>query len=536
MTLEQLAGQILMIGVSGDRVTPEMVRLFRKTHAGGLILYRPNFRSAEGLRQMIAGLEEALERRLLVAVDHEGGRVIHLAEAVTVFPDNLALGMAGNETYAAEQGRIEASELRRLGIDLNLAPTVDVLTGEFSPNIGIRSYARDAGLVARLGAARIRAMQEGGLSACAKHFPGQGHSPLDAHLALPVLPTTWEEMRAVHLRPFAEAVKAGVHAVMSSHPVYPNLDASGCPATFSRRIVHDFLRIELGFQGVILSDDLEMGALKEMCSIGESACRAVRAGHDMVLVCHGAQAAEEAYQALLKAYQGKNLDQRELEKSAARIEALKRKRSRRFEEGPLDSEPDGEVLARKIAREAIRVSENHEPVHGRFGQAAGGGSDRSAPANRQGRFPEKKEGTVVIFPRLSELRQLIFVEPEMLDENKFIRDLFAVYGINPAVRVTGLDPADLEIKQALAAAEGKAVIFFCYDAHLFPQTRKLLETLQGTCPRLAVVLLRDPFDADWVKKTAVCVNAFGFRAIQIRAVVERMCGIITKEKVEPCSC
>src|SRR3989338_6532811 len=155
MTLEQRVGQVLMIGVSGDSVTPQMVSLFRETHAGGLILYRPNFRSAEGLKQMISELEGALDRRLLVAVDHEGGRVIHLAEGITVFPDNLALGMTGNETYAAGQGRIEAAELRRLGIDINLAPTVDVLTDEFSPNIGIRSYAKDAGLVARLGAARI---------------------------------------------------------------------------------------------------------------------------------------------------------------------------------------------------------------------------------------------------------------------------------------------------------------------------------------------------------------------------------------------
>src|SRR3989338_10365604 len=249
MTLEELAGQILMIGVHGGVATPDMVRLFRETHAGGLILFRPNFHSAQGLKKMLLELEQALGRHLLVAVDHEGGRVIHLAEAVTVFPDNLAWGMEGKEAYAAEQGRIEAAELRRLGIDLNLSPTVDVLTEKFSPNIGIRSYSTNADLVARLGAARIKAMQTGGLSACAKHFPGQGHSPLDAHLKLPVLGATWEEMRSVHIQPFEAAIRAGVHTVMSSHPVYVNLEPeSAGPATFSRRIIYDFLRLELNFQ------------------------------------------------------------------------------------------------------------------------------------------------------------------------------------------------------------------------------------------------------------------------------------------------
>ena len=121
-------------------------------------------------------------------------------EGVTIFPDNLAVGMVGDAKIAGRQGAIEAKELRRLGIDVNLAPVLDVLTEGYSPNIGIRSYGKDPGVAARLGAARIRAMQAGGLSACAKHFPGKGHSPLDAHLALPTILSTWEEMRSEERR------------------------------------------------------------------------------------------------------------------------------------------------------------------------------------------------------------------------------------------------------------------------------------------------------------------------------------------------
>ena len=191
MTLQELIGQQIMIGVAGTEVTPEMIRVFQTTRAGGLIVFRPNFKSAKSFQKLLSDLETQLGRKLLVAVDHEGGRVIHLREGITVFPDNWALGNTGNADYAWRQGEIEARELRRLGIDVNLAPTLDVLTDTFSPNIGIRSYGKDPELVAKLGTARITAMQMNGISACAKHFPGLGASPLDPHLDLPVLSADW---------------------------------------------------------------------------------------------------------------------------------------------------------------------------------------------------------------------------------------------------------------------------------------------------------------------------------------------------------
>src|SRR4029450_299313 len=154
-------------------------------------------------------------------------------------------------------------------VDFNLGPCLDVLTERYSPNIGIRSYGKDPKIVARYGVARIRGMARGGLSACAKHFPGKGPSPLDAPLRLPTIDSTPEEMRELHLPPFVEAIGASIEAVMTSHPVYPRLDPSGVPATFSRRLVGDWLRGELGFEGVIVSDDLWTGAGREKVPLGE---------------------------------------------------------------------------------------------------------------------------------------------------------------------------------------------------------------------------------------------------------------------------
>ena len=189
-------------------------------------------------------------------------------DGVTVFPDNLAVGAAGKIDYARRQGEIEAKELRRLGMDVNLAPVLDVLTEVYSPNIGIRSYGQDWRLAARMGAARLAAMQAGGLSACAKHFPGKGHAPVDAHLGLPVIESTWKEMEEVHLKPFVQAIQTGVDLVMSSHPYYPKLDPyPKMIATFSRRIIYDCLRGTFNFQGVIASDEpLEMGEQFKPCA------------------------------------------------------------------------------------------------------------------------------------------------------------------------------------------------------------------------------------------------------------------------------
>jgi len=187
MSLEAMVGRQLIVGLPGPDATDDDLRLLRDIHAGGLMLYRRNFETPERFVRFIRRLEEGLGRRLLITTDHEGGRIVMLHQGVTIFPDNLTAGTAGDEAMVARQGQIEGCELRRLGVDVSFGPCLDVLTERYSPNIGIRSYGKDPERVGRLGAARIRGMQAAGLSACAKHFPGKGHAPVDAHLGLPVI-------------------------------------------------------------------------------------------------------------------------------------------------------------------------------------------------------------------------------------------------------------------------------------------------------------------------------------------------------------
>lgn len=490
-----------MIGLPGPQLRPEDVALFRDTRAAALILYRRNFEHPTQLLTLIDRLESALERRLLVATDHEGGRVIMLGQGVTIFPDNLAAGTAGEESWIHRQGFIEARELRRLGVDLNLAPVLDVLTERYSPNIGTRAYGTDPARVARCGVARIRGMARGGLLACAKHFPGKGHSPLDAHLGLPRIESTWDEMRARHLPPFRAAIEAGVPCLMTSHPVYPRLDAAGIPTTFSRRIVTDFLRGELGFTGAVLSDDLEMGAVTETCAVGEAAVRAARAGHDLLLVCHTESAQRQAAQALVEAYRSGALPRGELETAVERVRRLRLSHATRCEGGPPNPEEEGPPLARAMATRAV-TEVNRGPA------------DFLRRLNRR---------VVVIFPRLSELAPRITLEPEFLDEAAYLGRAFALVGIAPEVVLVAVEPTPSEIETATERARAAdAVALFLFDAHLYASNRALLEALQAAAPALAVVLLRDPYDAALLRPGVLGLTAWGFRRCQLDAVIARL--------------
>lgn len=504
-SLEEHAGAQLVFGMTGTTLTPDLIHHFKSTHAGGLILFRRNFESPDQLRRLISDFDQALGRRLLVCTDHEGGRVIMFAGGVTVFPSPQALGRTGQPPLARRQGEIEGRELRRLGIDVSFAPVLDVLTPAWSPNIGIRAYGSDPALVAAMGAARISALQVQGVSACAKHFPGLGAATRDPHVNLPTIPLSWDDMEKIHLVPFWRAMRTGVHSIMTSHPLYPALDpAPNTPATFSRVIVHDFLRKMAGYKGVIFSDDLEMGAITELCPIGEAAVKAVAAGHDMVLVCHSIDAQRSAFEALAAAYRDGRLDSAELDASRRRIQTLMEMRSERFSPAPdsearrLKEQEDAGALVAEITRESVTML-------------------RHGPALRKGPI------TAVIAPRLSQDARRIFFEEPLLEEAGFYKSQLKRSGLSGAVLTVGIDASDAEIQAAAVAAGGaEQTLLFLYDAHLIPAQKRLLDAVQANARHLVVVLLRDVYDAEWVNDHVLCLTNFGYRVCDLEAVFQKL--------------
>ena len=301
--MSRVAAGLFCVGFGG--VEPSQgVRSLIRLGVAGVVLFARNLESREQATGLIAALrEEASPRPLLIAVDHEGGRVQRLTadHGVTRLPSARDVAASEDpEAAAAACGALAAGELRALGVDLNFAPVLDVDSNPLNPVIGDRSFGRDPSLVARLAVAFIQAHQAGGVAACGKHFPGHGDTDRDSHFHLPTLPHDLARLERVELPPFVAAIRAGVAAVMTAHVMFPALDPDR-PATMSRAILLGLLRERLGFGGVIVSDDLEMRAVADGWGVERAAVEAVGAGADLLLVCEHTDVAGAAIDAVTRA-------------------------------------------------------------------------------------------------------------------------------------------------------------------------------------------------------------------------------------------
>jgi beta-N-acetylhexosaminidase len=320
------AGERVFVGFPGHEPTPDLKALIRDYAVGGVILFARNVDSPEQVADLVRemqGLARAAghELPLLVGVDQEGGRVARLKDPWTRWPPLRALGALGSEEHARRFGGALAAELGACGIRLDCAPVVDVDTNPGNPVIGDRSLGDDPEHVGRLGAAIIEGLQSGGCAASAKHFPGHGDTSVDSHKDLPFVDHPRSRLEDVEWRPFRRAIAAGVATVMTAHIVVREIDPES-PATLSRPVL-DILRNELGFRGVILSDDLEMKAVAARYPIGEAARRAAIAGCDAVLVCEHPDAQVAALEAFIRLLEGDALSFEERDGPALRMKALK---------------------------------------------------------------------------------------------------------------------------------------------------------------------------------------------------------------------
>jgi beta-N-acetylhexosaminidase len=280
-------GQLLIGSLPAYTLTSEIRSLSREFQLGGIILFARNIEAPEQVAELAGDLQTlSREVPLWMSVDQEGGRVARLKAPFTEWPPMAVLGRSGDEKLAARFARALAAELRAVGITLDYAPVLDIHTNPKNPVIGDRALAEDARLVAQLGTAIIKGLQENGVAACGKHFPGHGDTSVDSHHDLPLVEHPPDRLRAVEFVPFRAAVAADVAFMMTAHVLVPALDERN-PATLSRRIVGEMLREELGFDGVILGDDLEMKAIAKNYAIGDAAVRAIAAGCDGLLVCSG---------------------------------------------------------------------------------------------------------------------------------------------------------------------------------------------------------------------------------------------------------
>jgi beta-N-acetylhexosaminidase len=317
-------GQLLIGSLAGPTITPEVRSLAREFSLGGVTLFSRNIEAPEQVAELSIDLQTlASDLPLWVGVDQEGGRVARLRTPFTEWPPMAVLGRSGSVDLASRFAAALAVEMRAVGVTLDYAPVLDIHTNPKNPVIGDRALADDADLVARLGAAIVRGLQDNGVAACGKHFPGHGDTSVDSHLDLPLVEHPPDRIRRVECVPFREAIRADVAFIMTAHVLVPSLDEDR-PATLSPRIVQALLRDELGYRGVILSDDLEMTAIAKSYEVPEAAVQAVVAGCDALLVCSGDPGVQVAtLEALVHAVEDGRIPYKRLEDALKRLRQAK---------------------------------------------------------------------------------------------------------------------------------------------------------------------------------------------------------------------
>lgn len=287
--LDSKIGQLFMMGIPGPRLDDITETFIRDYNPGGIILFSRNIQDPIQLTRLCLDLQECAMKHhglpLLLAADQEGGKVARLREPFTIFPGNEAIGQDAQPVERArELGLTTAKEMGIVGLNMNLAPVVDVRRGDIERHLEGRTFGDDPEMVALLGRTVVRSLQQHGVLAVAKHFPGLGRATLDPHFNLPRIEVDIKEMEEVNLRPFEAAIDEGVSAIMTSHAIYPAVDVER-PATLSPAILTRLLREKMNFKGLIITDDLEMGAIAKHWGVGQGAAAAFEAGADILLIC-----------------------------------------------------------------------------------------------------------------------------------------------------------------------------------------------------------------------------------------------------------
>lgn len=323
MHLQDTLGSLFIVGIPQPVLDDETHEQLQELRPGGIVLFRRNYTTPEALSNLCAELHSLFsDSRPLIAIDHEGGRVHRLNPPFTHFPAMVNVGLTSSVNLAYQVGFAMGQELRSVGIDLDFAPVLDVLTNPANTVIGDRAFSTDPYQVALLGRAQARGLRNAGIIPCGKHFPGHGGTLLDSHEYLPRDERSLEEIKTIDLYPFQQAIAEGLEMIMTAHVLYPALDPD-FPATLSPKILHGLLRQRLGFEGVIITDDLEMGAVVRHSTIDQAVLNALTAGADMLLVCHKIDLAIAARDACLQAVDSGTLTQAGIAEAAQRIAALK---------------------------------------------------------------------------------------------------------------------------------------------------------------------------------------------------------------------
>lgn len=366
MTLTEKIGQVVICGFQGTTPSEEIETLIGEYGLGNVIIFRRNVESPRQLKKLTSDLQKMSKFPLSIAIDQEGGIVTRLTEPFTTFPGNMATSATGDPHNAYLTGLILAKEMRAVGINWDLAPDVDVNDLPENPGIGVRSYSDDPEIVSEYASEFVRGLNDAKVAACGKHFPGKGHSAKDAHLEMPTVERPLEELEAIELAPFRKLISEGIDSLMPSHVYYPALcERENLPATLSKAVMTELLKDRMGFGGVVVTDDLEMGGITNSVSGSEAAWRSFLAGADVVMICHTFDEQVRTLETLANKVETGEIPLERLDDAVKRVLSMKEKIG--IFDGDLTVESaigseDSKKLSEEIVRNSITLVRNEDDL------------------------------------------------------------------------------------------------------------------------------------------------------------------------------
>jgi beta-N-acetylhexosaminidase len=506
MTLEQRVGQVFMLGFVGTSLNDGNRALIGGLHLGGVTLFSRNIDDGPQLASLDRDLQSIADPvPLFISVDQEGGLVVRVTTGATVFPGNMAIGATGDPAVARGIAEASANELLAMGVNMDLAPVVDVNTNPLNPVIGVRSFGSNADLVSQMATETIGAIQSSGVSAVAKHFPGHGDTSVDSHRDLPVVPHPLERLDSLEFLPFQAAERTGVDGIMTGHLYLPAIEPQqDLPATLSKTVLTGLLRERLGYQGLILTDALDMEAIKKDRTAAEAAIQAFEAGADMLLIA-GITADDRAHlgdgpPALLAAVQSGRVSEARLDQSVLRVLEAKARR------GILP----GAVAPPVVPDVSVLNSELHRAV--------------ALDAARKAVTLHRDQASLL---PISPGQKILVVVPPAPTQSDAVDDHMAG-NLLDAVRQFAPSAIGASSRTAVdAARSADVVILGTFDLAQNPAQQALASDLAATGTPVIGVGLRGPYDAPIATEIGTYLTVYGDRPVHLQAAAEALFGRLT---------
>ncbi len=491
MTVKQMLGQKLIFGFHGETLSEEFISLIKEYKIGNVILFLRNVKSAGQLRTLCKQIQDLILAETgypaFIVIDQEGGMVTRLPQEAVNVPCAMALAATADVENARKASQITIRQLRGLGANFNMAPDLDVNNNPQNPVIGIRSFGDDPALVASLGVASAQPYEGSGVLCCGKHFPGHGDTAVDSHLGLPRVDKTEEELEQLELIPFRRAAEAGIPAIMISHVLFPKIVEENVPCTMSRKIVTGLLKEKMGYQGLILTDCMEMGAIQDYYGTPEGTVAAIKAGVDLAEISSTIGLEWGAARAVNEAAERGEFDMEEIKASVEKILAYKQKINFQLDESGCNLDADREAVE-AMNRQALTCCEGSPFLADEHTFFCGCADYRASGAGNE-------DGSAGTFA-------------------DYMKQAFGASGL-----VTSKDPDAAEIEAVAAqAAKYDQIIFSTCNGHLFQGQIALAKALAQTGKPLMAVALRNPYDIPLLPDCECKIAAYDYSIPSFKAL------------------